>query len=113
MPDLAHSILLLEEVNEPAYRIDRMLTQLRMAGLLDRVAGVVIGNLVGCDLPQGAPPTPLSPLEVFEDRLGPLGIPVAAGAPVGHGERNLALPLGITAELDADAGTLDFVAPDQ
>ena len=110
LPDLEGCLLLLEEVNEAPYRIDRLLTQLALAGVLDRVAGVLVGNLLGCDAPQGVPPEPLTALEVIAERLVPLGVPVAAGAPVGHGTRNVALPLGIVAELDADAGTLRFVA---
>lgn len=109
LPDLQGCLLLLEEVNEAPYRIDRLLTQLALAGVLDRLAGVLVGNLLGCDAPQGVPPEPLAALEVIVERLAPLGVPVAAGAPVGHGARNVALPLGVVAELDADAGELRFV----
>ena len=110
LPELEGCLLLLEEVNEAPYRIDRLLTQLELAGVLDRIAGVLVGNLLGCDSPQGVPPEPLAALEVIAERLEPLGVPVVAGAPVGHGTRNLALPLGVVADLDADAGTLRFVA---
>jgi muramoyltetrapeptide carboxypeptidase len=102
LPDLRGHLLLLEEIGEVPYRVDRMLTQLRLAGVLRQLAGVVLGELIDCD----APPT--SGLEVARERLRDLGIPVVAGAPVGHGQHNVALPLGLTAQLDADAGTLRF-----
>ena len=108
MPHFLGHILLLEEVAESPYRIDRMLTQLRLAGVLDGLAGIVLGQFLRCDAPQGTPPTPVTAREVLFDRLGRLGIPVAWGAPVGHGETNVALPMGLPAHLDADGGTLIF-----
>jgi len=108
MPHFLGHILLLEEIAEAPYRIDRMLTQLQLAGVLDGLSGIVIGQFLRCDAPQGTPPTPVTAREVLFDRLGRLGIPVAWGAPVGHNENNLALPLGVPAHLDADAGTLIF-----
>jgi muramoyltetrapeptide carboxypeptidase len=80
-------ILLLEDIREDSYRIDRMLTQLARAGWLDQVVGVGIGQFEG---------NPTSELleHVVADRLAGRGVPVVAGLDVGHGERNLALPLG-------------------
>lgn len=98
-------ILLLEEVTEQPYRIDRALTQLRLAGALDEVAGVVVGDLVGCAAPGGAPP---EALDVIVERLRPLGVPLCAGAPIGHGARNRAVPLGARVTLDGPAGALRF-----
>lgn len=94
-------ILLIEEVGEPSYRIDRMLSQLRLAGKLDELAGVVLGELVDCD-PLGNKPS-LSPQEIFDDYFAPLQIPVVQNYPVGHGRNNATLPLGVEVELDADA----------
>ena len=71
-----------------------MLTQLRRAGWLDRVRGVLVGYLGGSEV---AP--------VVADRLGHLGVPVVVDAPVGHGDRNLALPLGADVRLDAAGPT--------
>lgn len=104
VPRLGGAILLFEEVHEPPYRIDRMLTQLRLAGVLDRLAGVVVGDLTF----DGDDPAPQRALaqRVLRDRLGDLGIPVATGAPVGHGQRNMALPQGRVATLNADDGSL-------
>ncbi len=103
MPDLTGKVLLLEDVNEAPYCIDRALTQLRLAGALDGVAGIIIGDLTDCEDPRMDSPRP-----VLEDRLGDLGVPVLTGAPVGHGDRNLALPLGWNIELDGDRGTARF-----
>ncbi len=97
------ALLLLEDVGEAPYRVDRLLTHLRLAGVLDRVGGVVLGDFVGCVAPRPGEPTVE---EVLAERLGDLGVPVRAGFPVGHGRRNGTLPLGAWAELDADAGTL-------
>lgn len=90
------TILLLEEVNEPAYRIDRMLTQLLRSGRFENVVGVVVGDL-------GVPDDTL-----LLDRLGPLAVPILTGLDVGHGSRNLSLPLGADVRLAVgpDSGTL-------
>jgi muramoyltetrapeptide carboxypeptidase len=106
--DLADKILLLEEVGERPYRIDRALTQLRLAGALNRVAGVVLGEFIRCKDPDGIGPTAD---EVAIERLADLGIPVVADAPVGHGTKNRALPLGARATLDAGAGVLELHDP--
>lgn len=85
-------VLLLEEVTEAPYRIDRALTQLLLSGALSQVRAVVVGDLVRCEGPaDGSHP---SALAVLAERLGRLGVPVLAGAPIGHGARNRAVPLG-------------------
>ncbi len=99
--EMRRRILLIEEVGESPYRIDRMLSQLRLAGKLDELAGVVLGEFVDCDLPSSKPS--LSLQEVFGDYFAPLKIPVVQNYPVGHGRNNATLPLGVEVELDADA----------
>ena len=106
LPDLDGAILFFEEVGERPYRIDRLLMHLELAGIFARVAGVVVGDLVACAEPSDSRVTSPSAIEVVRERLGRLGIPVALGACVGHGERNLALPYGVQVSLDAQAGTL-------
>ncbi len=98
-------LLLLEEVGERPYRIDRQLTQLLQAGALANLAGAVVGDLVGCAEKDGSPPDALA---VIAERLGTLGVPVLAGAPVGHGTRNRALPYGVRARLDVARGRVEF-----
>src|SRR5690606_36764319 len=102
-------VLLLEDVGEAPYRLDRMLTHLRLAGWFRKVAGVVVGELVDCDPPAGRPS--LTPAEVLRDRLGDLGVPCIVDFPCGHGRCQLTLPLGARVVLDADAGTLTIPDP--
>ena len=101
MPDLTGAILLLEEIDEPPYKVDRMLLQLRRAGHLDGLAGVALGHFTGC---SDEWPTTVS--QVLLDHLGPLGVPVLGGLPIGHGPDQLTVILGTPSTLDADAGTL-------
>lgn len=106
--DLDGALLCVEDVGEPPRRIDQMLTQLLAAGLLDRVAGVVVGELVSCHagVRGDSYPHSLTMAQVLEELLVPLGVPVLSGLPIGHGRHLATLPLGAQAELDADAGTL-------
>jgi muramoyltetrapeptide carboxypeptidase len=101
------AILFLEEVGEAAYRVDRLLTQLRLSGVFGRVAGVAVGALTDAESAADAPGI----AEVIADRLGDLGVPVATGFPFGHVADNWTLPLGVRARLDADAGTLTLLEP--
>jgi muramoyltetrapeptide carboxypeptidase len=97
-------LLCLEDVGEETYRLDRYLTQLLRAGLLDGVAGVLLGSWQECE-----PPERLRPM--LADRLGGLGVPVAEDFGFGHCEGALTIPFGVAAELDADAGTLTLDEP--
>ncbi|GAA2717627.1 LD-carboxypeptidase [Micromonospora olivasterospora] len=105
MPDLTGAVLLVEDVQEPPYKVDRMLTQLRRAGALRRVAGVAVGQFTDC-----ADSWDTTVADVLAERLGDLGVPVLGGLPIGHGHGQLTVPLGTRATLDATAGTLT-VAP--
>lgn len=105
--ETAGSILLIEDVAEAPYRVDRMLTQLLLAGKLQQVRGIVFGEPVELEDPEADLPT-LSIDEVLADRLGPLGIPVLVGFAAAHGFYRATLPLGVRVTLDADAGTLTF-----
>lgn len=107
-PDTRGSILVLEEVDEEPYRCDRMLTHLRLAGVLDGVAGVLFGHSPTCERPRTDRPS-LHLLEVLHDHLAPLGVPVLYGFPCGHSRYRTTLPLGVQAELDATAGTLTIL----
>jgi muramoyltetrapeptide carboxypeptidase len=107
------SILFFEEVDELPYVIDVQLTQLRLAGKLDGVVGVVVGELFHCDWREERPDTPRtrSIEDVLESQLGPLGVPVLYKLPLGHGKHLATIPLGVTATLDADARTLTIDQP--
>jgi muramoyltetrapeptide carboxypeptidase len=97
-------ILLVEDVNEEDYRVDRMLTQLRRSGYLDGVAGIVAGSFTDC-----GPPEMIQ--DILTERLGDLNVPMIAWANVGHGGLFQAFPYGIAAELDATTATLRLLDP--
>jgi muramoyltetrapeptide carboxypeptidase len=101
--DTRGRLLFLEDVNEKPFRIDRMLTQLRQAGVLDDVAGVIFGEMDGCAAP-GNPP--VSVCEVIAEAFRAAPYPVAVGLPSGHGVGTLTLPFGIRARLADERLTL-------
>jgi muramoyltetrapeptide carboxypeptidase len=101
LPDLTGAVLLLEDVAEAPYRVDRMLTHLRRAGVLGSLAGVAVGQFTAC-----ADEWPVSIVDVLAERLGDLGVPVLGGLPLGHGDAPLTVPVGVPAVLDVAAGTL-------
>ena len=109
-PSFDGAILFLEDVNEYIYRVDRMLSTLMLSGALSRVAGVVLGGFTDCPVSEGSFGT-LTLDEVFDDYFAPLGVPVYRGAQFGHVKRKFTIPLGVTAEIDADAGTLRLLEP--
>jgi muramoyltetrapeptide carboxypeptidase len=104
------AIFFCEDVGEDYYRIDRMLTQLKLAGILQRLAGFVFGTCSRCG--PGEPAFgALSLEEIFIDHIRPLGIPAWSGAMIGHGMPQWTLAEGITVQADADAGTLRMLEP--
>jgi muramoyltetrapeptide carboxypeptidase len=110
LPDLRGNILFLEEINEYIYRVDRMLSTLRLCGALDQLAGVVIGKFTKCEPGDGSYGT-LTLDEVFDDYFLPLNVPVYRGAMIGHIKRKFTVPVGAVSEMDADAGTVQLLGP--
>lgn len=108
-PDMKGAILFLEDINEYIYRVDRMLSTLRLTGVLSQLAGVVIGQFTKCEPGEGFGTLTLD--EVFDDYFLPLNIPVYRGAMIGHIKRKFTIPVGAMAEIDADAGTLQLLQP--
>ena len=106
-PDFEGRILFLEDAGEAPYRIDRMLTQLRLANKLRQVAGIAFGKFTET---QDSGNT-FSVEEVLRDRCADLGVPVVSGLMIGHIEDQSVVPVGIEARLDADAGTLELQEP--
>ena len=90
-------VLVIEEVDERPYRVDRMLTSLRMGGYLARAAGIVFGGFTGC----GAGADGVTVEQILAERTADLGVPVLAGAPFGHGEDNRAFVIGREAVIGA------------
>ena len=101
------SILILEDVDEPPYSLDRMLTSLRVAGVFERIAGLVLGKFTDYD---SKGPT-LSLEEVFQDRCGDLNVPVLRGLMIGHVPDQTVVPLGAIGKLDSKNQTLKITSP--
>ncbi len=110
MPDLRGAILFLEDLSEEPYRLDRLLTQMRLAGVLEGVAGLLLGDFATC-VPTNPDKPSFSLVEVFQDRLGPLGVPMGYGNLFGHGSALPTYPVGAQATFDADQGVLTCMGP--
>ncbi|HSG88174.1 MAG TPA: LD-carboxypeptidase [Pseudomonadales bacterium] len=104
-PDFEGAILFLEDVDEAPYRIDRMLTQLWLAGRLQQCAAIAFGKFTDADYDGNT----LSVEQVLRDRCEPLGIPVLKGLMIGHIDDQTVVPVGARARLDVDAGTLTLL----
>jgi muramoyltetrapeptide carboxypeptidase len=103
-PDTRDAVLFLEDVNEAPYRIDRMLTQLRTAGKLDGVRGLIFGKMVNC-FPASDSDYGLE--AVILEAIGDFEGPVLFGLPAGHGGEQLTLPFGVEAKIDGDRGIFE------
>ncbi|MDY6880249.1 MAG: LD-carboxypeptidase [Thermodesulfobacteriota bacterium] len=102
LPSLDGSLLFIEDTAEPLYRIDRMLTHLKLSGCLKRLSGLVVGRFDRC--------CEMSAIEsLLLDKVGDQDIVMASGLPVGHGAKNSTLPIGAMAELDTDRRTLSIM----
>jgi len=92
-------ILFLEDRGEPSYKIDRMLFQMKLSGCFDGIAGLILGEFQDCGRTEEI-------LKIVNNIFREYDIPILAGFDAGHGKRNLALPMGLEAELDADEKTV-------
>ena len=119
LPALQGAILVLEDVGESPYRLERLLTHWRLCGALQQLAGIGFGHFSDCEDPQEAgasqPPSEageerrFSARQVLLERTADLGVPVVEHLPVGHEPGNAALPLGVLARLDGDNGRLELL----
>jgi muramoyltetrapeptide carboxypeptidase len=107
LPPLDGAILLLEDVTEAPYRLDRMWTHLRLAGVLDRVRGLALGEFTECEDPNAA----FTSQDVLWSLVAETGLPCVAGLPIGHGAVNVPVALGTRVRLDGGTGTLTFLEP--
>ncbi|HEX6322472.1 MAG TPA: LD-carboxypeptidase [Vicinamibacterales bacterium] len=103
------AILFLEDVGEAIYRVDRMLTTLKLAGILERIRGFVFGTCSECDPGSGF--GALTFEELWADHIAPLDIPAWSGAMIGHGMPQWTLPVGAEVSIDASAGTIRMLEP--
>jgi len=104
--DTNGALLVIEDVDEAPYRIDRMLTQLRLSGALQKAAGIIAGGWTNCDVDDEHRYAGMRLADVLHDRLSDLGVPVVMNFPIGHIGEQWTIPLGAHATLDADARTL-------
>lgn len=99
------AVLLLEDVSERPYRLDRMWTHLALAGVFRQVRGIVLGEFIGCEEKDAD----YSSADLLRELAAATGLPCAAGFPIGHGTRNEAAPLGVRVRLDAASRRLTFL----
>ncbi|MBF2064674.1 MAG: LD-carboxypeptidase [Calothrix sp. C42_A2020_038] len=106
LPSWNRRILFVEDIGEDVYRVDRMLTQLKNAGILYQISGFIFGQCTNCK-PGEAPTFVLA--QVLRDHIQPLGIPAWYGSMIGHIRNKFTVPLGIDVEIDASAGTIKML----
>ncbi|MGK7930475.1 MAG: LD-carboxypeptidase [Microcystaceae cyanobacterium] len=107
LPNLKGAILFLEDVGEDVYRIDRMLTHLKLAGIFEQISGFIWGQCTNC--PANSTYGSLTLDEILRDHLVPLKIPAYSGAMIGHLEPILTFPMGIEVEMDSDKGQIRYL----
>lgn len=109
--DATDRILLIEDVDEHPHRVDAMLTHLIQSGLIQKAAGIVVGEMTSTDEKTDATIGGKPWRDIVAERLVPLGLPCVTDYPFGHAKNMLTMPLGIRARLDAEAGTLTYLEP--
>jgi muramoyltetrapeptide carboxypeptidase len=105
LPDWQQTILFVEDIREDVYRIDRLLTQLKLAGILDQVAGFIFAQCTNCPAGDANEPS-LTLQQVLADHIKPLGIPAWYGSMIGHIQDKFTVPIGGMVEIDAERGTI-------
>ncbi|HET6528301.1 MAG TPA: LD-carboxypeptidase [Balneolaceae bacterium] len=103
LPDWKGNILFVEDVGEDIYRIDRMLTQLKLSGALDQVSGFIFGQCTACKRSNSYS---LTLGQVLDHFIKPLGIPAFSGAFIGHIDKMVTLPVGLPVKIDAQKGNI-------
>ena len=109
LPSWQKTILFVEEIGEEPYRIDRMLTQLKLANILPQIAGFVFGQCTDC-VPKDKEDS-LTLAQVLRDHIHPLGIPAWYGSTIGHIKDKFTVPIGVDVEIDANRGTIKLLEP--
>lgn len=109
LPDWKGAILFLEDVHEDVYRMDRMFSQLKLAGILSQVSGVVFGKCTKCEPDSGGGYGSLTLEEILDEYIKPLNVPAYSGAMIGHIADKFTIPVGLNAEIDATKGTIQLL----
>jgi len=106
LPKWKNSILFIEDIGEDVYRVDRMITQLKNAGILNQLSGFVFGQCTRCS--TGDEPS-LTLMQVLQEHIRPLNIPAWYGSMIGHIKDKFTLPIGIQVEIDANTGIIKML----
>ncbi len=106
LPDFTNAILFLEDVGEDVYRLDRMLTQLKLNGILDKISGFIFGKCTNCDAGTNS----LTLSQLLNDKIKPLNIPAFYGAMISHEELNVTIPVGLRGRMDADRKSFEVLS---
>ncbi|MBM3285448.1 MAG: LD-carboxypeptidase [Candidatus Aminicenantes bacterium] len=109
VPSWKDTVLFVEDVNEEIYRIDRMLTHLKLAGVLRQVKGFIFGRCTDCNPGEGYGSLTLE--QVLDDHIKPLGVPAWYGAMIGHIPMKFTMPVGAEAQIDAEKGLIQLLEP--
>jgi muramoyltetrapeptide carboxypeptidase len=109
LPAWDNAIFFCEDVDEGFYRLDRMFTQLKLAGVLSKIKGFIFGTCAECGPGEGFGGLTLE--EIFNDHIKPLGVPAWSGAMIGHQTPQWTLPVGLDVEVDAEKGTIAMTEP--
>ena len=107
LPDLDGKILFLEDISEPPYKIDRMLNQMRLNNVFNKVKGMILGSFIDCSEPDSEKRY-LTLEEVFQDYFASIGLPIVYNFPFGHIKDLITIPIGINLKLNADKGYVEF-----
>lgn len=108
LPDWNQTILFVEETGEDVYRVDRLLTQLKLAGILEQLAGFIFAQCTKCSAGEGNEPS-LTLQQVLSDYIKPLGIPAWYGSMIGHIPDKFTVPVGVEVEINAGQGTIQML----
>lgn len=106
LPDWQGAILFVEDVGEEIYRIDRMLTQLKLNGILNKLSGFIFGTCVNCEKGNK---NSLSLEQVLKDHIQVLGVPSYYGSMIGHIDNMFTLPIGISARMNSETGSIELL----
>lgn len=109
LPAWEEALLFTEDIHEDVYRIDRMLTQMKLVGILESISGFIFGTCNDCD-PEGRI-SGFTLEDVFDQHIAPLEVPAFSGAMIGHLEKKFTVPIGVEATMDAKKGTLTLQRP--
>ena len=106
--DWEGNILYLEDIGEQIYAVDRMMSQLQLGGVLDKISGFVFGKCTSCK-PGGSGYGSLTMEEVIDHYIKPLNIPAFSGAMIGHIDDNITIPNGLKAKINATKGSIELL----